>query len=337
MTELHSIYSSLSREILLQMRGTRAQAELSTQLGYSFNQVGKWETGATLFHWDDFKNLCEVLKIPWRQHFQDIFLFHSNLRIESNSVVEILSQFFGHASISEMAHRMGKSRSSMSRLIHDEVKIDFADVLRMMDQRPFVMNSWLAKFLDLTKISSLQVQVEAESRLFQGLLVVPWAPIVNSALGLKDYHEAKEHSDSYLAIKTGLTEEQVRQALAQLLKSNLVEVRDGKFHGMVREMTFLRVPEFRKVTQFIGRMITDAFQTAAPGKPNVLNPSLSTSRMYPLSSSASQKVAAALVKFHHEVSDILKNDDEPKDHVRAILIHSLDLELISEFSKNGHP
>lgn len=332
MTEL---YSTLSREILFQMRGSRSQTELSAQLGFSFNQVGKWEAGATLFHWQDFKNLCEVLQVPWHQHFQDVFLFHSSMRLETNSVVEILSQFFGHASVSEMAIRMGKSRSSMSRLIHDEVKIDFADILRLMDQRPFVLNSWLAKFVDLTKISSLQERVGAESRMFQGLLAIPWAPIVNSALGLRAYQDAKEHSDAYLAIKTGLTEAQVREALEQLLKSNLIEERDGKFHGMVREMTFLRVPEFRKVTQFVGRMITDVFHESARLKPNVNNPSLSASRVYPLSSDASQKVATALVKFHHELSDILKNDKEPKDHVRAILIHSLDLELVSELSKNG--
>ena len=332
MTELYSV---LSREILLQLRGTRSQIELSTQMGFSFNQVGKWESGATLFHWQDFKNLCEVLKIPWAQHFQDVFSVHSSLKNESSSVVEILSQFFGHSSVSEMAIRMGKSRSSMSRLMHDEVKVDFADILRMMDQRPFVLNSWLAKFVDLTKLPSLKERVQSEAQMFQGLLTIPWAPIVNSALGLRDYQEAKEHSDAYLAIKTGLTEDQVRKALEQLLKSNLVEQRDGKYYGMVREMTFLRVPEFRKVTHFVGRMITDAFQVSSPVKPNVGNPSLSTSRLYPLSSAASKKVADALVRFHHEVSDILKNDDAPKDHVRAILIHSLDLELISEFSKNG--
>ncbi len=329
------LYSSLSRDVLLQLRGARAQTELSSQLGFSFNQVGKWEAGETLFHWDDFKTLCEVLKIPWSRHFQDVFLFHSDTRLESSSVVEVLSQFFGYASVSEMAQRMGKSRSSMSRLIHDEVKIDFADVLRMMDQRPFVLNSWLAKFVDLSKITVLEERIQAESQMFQGLLTMPWAPIVNSALGLADYKAAKEHSDAYLAIKTGLTEEQVRKALDRMQASGLVEIRDGKYCGMVREMTFLRVPEFRKVTQFVGRMITDAFQSTPPGKPNVGNPSLSTSRVYPLSSDGSQKVAAALVKFHHEVSEILKNDCEPKDHVRAILIHSLDLELVSEFSKNG--
>lgn len=329
-------YARLSREILVLLRGARPQTELSEKLGYSFNQVGKWESGATVFHWDDFTHVCEVVGISWRQYFQEVFLLHSDMKPDEQSVFQILNLFFGETNTGKLAERLGKSRSSVSRLLHGDVKADFSEIMRMMDMRPYVLCSWLSKFMDISKVEMLQERVQAESRLFQGLLVTPWAPLVNAALGLEAYRTSSEHSDALLAIKTGLNEEQVRTALVKLVECGVVEKRGEKYVGLVREMTFLRVPEFRRVTQFTGRLITDAFQASKPMKPNIENPSLSSSRVYPLSSAASKRIAEALIRFHHEVSDIMKSDDGVKDHVRAILIHDLDLELISEFSKNEH-
>lgn len=323
-------YTVLSRDVLLALRGSTSQHDLSERLGFTFNQVGKWETGATLFHWDDFVRLCGTLGIPWKQQFEDVFSFHTGMKLSEASIFEILSRFFGHANVTEMAELLNKSRSSVSRLLHDQVKMDFADVLRLMDQRPFVLSSWLAKFLDLQKIPTLKSRVEIESKTMQGMLTVPWAAMVNSALGLTEYQAGAEHSRDLLARKTGLTPEMVDLAVQKLVDSGLIQMqKNGKYLAHVREMTFLRVPEFRKVTQFLGKMVADAFQTKVP-TPNIANPSLSASRFYPLSDAAGKKIADALVRFHHEVSDIMKHDEGPKSHVRAILIHSIDLELLSK-------
>lgn len=332
---MSDLYTNLSREILLSLRGERSQSELSEMLGFSFNQVGKWETGATAFHWEDFVRLCEALAIPWKEQFESVFSFHSGMKLEENSVFDILSRFFGHASVREMATRLNKSRSSISRLLHDQVKIDFADVLRLMDQRPYVLSTWLSKFLDIKKLPSFREQAESEAQMFRGLQTVPWALLVNSALGIQTYLEAETHSAEFLAEKTGLTTEQVSLALAKLVEAGVIEYRDGKYKGLIREMTYLRVPEMRPLTRFLNQSISDAFRVTPVKTPNIANPSISSTRVYPMSSAAGKQIADILVRFHHEISEVVKQDQGPKDHVRAIVIHSLDLELLTDARKTS--
>lgn len=97
--ETPDFYSQLSREIIIHLRGGRTQTELSSLLGYSFNQVSKWESGATLFLWQNFIDLNEALQLPWSKNFNDCFAFNTNLKVEERPVFEILSHFFGFSDI----------------------------------------------------------------------------------------------------------------------------------------------------------------------------------------------------------------------------------------------
>lgn len=337
-TSIHTpdYHSRLSRAILVELRGSLSQSELSQKLGYSFNQVGKWESGATIFHWNDFTQINEVLGIPWKLHFESVFSFHSGMRVDSTSIFEILSQFFGDASVREMAERLHKSPSSISRLLNDQVKIDFADVLRVMDQRIFVLNNWLSRFLNPQNVELLKNRFEVENHTANNLLSTPWLPIVFSCLSLQEYQELSEHSNHWIAAKTGLSEQQVTKALELLSESGIITKSDSKYRGFVREMTFLKSPQMRELTRYL---TSRAAQSFAPkvSKPNFNNPSLSSSLVYPLSSEAGKKAAEALVAFHHQLTEIMKNDKGPKDHVRMVVIHSIDTQLLSAVSENGTP
>jgi hypothetical protein len=48
-----------------------------------------------------------------------------------------------------------------------------------------------------------------------------------------------------------------------------------------------------------------------------------------LSSEASRKLLDAVVAFHHSVNEVVRSDEGEKNHVRAILIQSVDLASIS--------
>lgn len=325
-------YQNLTKEILIALRGELNQRELSSKLGYQFNQVGKWEAGATLFHWQDFIKVCEVNSIPWRKHTEEIFLFHSTHDDQTLPLFQILCQFHGPLDFDDLAAALGKSRSSLQRLLQNQVKLDFVDALRLMDYRPYVLQSWLSRFVACDKLPSAAEKFERETLMLKSLLSLPFAPIVNAALRLDSYRALEKHSDQWVATQAGVSLLEARAALSKLVESGAVQKRNDTYIGLFQEITMLKVPEFRRVTQYLNESIAEKFRPDRATKPDLTNPSISATRVYPASHEASRAIADAIVEFHHKVSQILKSDRGKKTHVRAVVLHSLDMSILAESS-----
>lgn len=334
-------YARLSREIIVELRlhgeahETTSQRDFSSKLGYTFNQAGKWESGTTQFYWQDFTKICDALSIPWRRFTEDVLLFRSTNTDEPLHIFRILSQFLGPVETEKLASVLQRSRSSIQRLNHTQAKLDFVDFLRLMDVRPYVLQSWLARFFDISKFHSFAEKFRAEQQMFKGILSVPWASSVNAALGLQTYQDLPMHSDAWLAERTGLRACEVRTALDKLVEANVVHFNGTKYIGLFQEITMLKSPEFRRVTQYLNEAIAKSFKADHRTRPDFNRPSLSSTRIYPVSAEASREIADAFVEFHHRIAHIIKSDTGAKDHVRAIVFHCLDMSLLGEKAANS--
>ena len=222
-------YSQLSREILQQLRGGESQLQVSRRLGYSYNQVGKWESGHTCFYWQDFVHLCQIQKIDWQSSLREIFMICSDVDLDQTPIIQILRDFYGYRDVSELARHMSKSLSSARRLLTDQVKVDFADVLSLLGQRPLQLLIWLEKFLEVSKLHSLQAKLQYRQLIYQGLLKFPWAPEVNAALQLEGYRELPSHSSEWLANKTKLSLSHVEIAVRELESTGHILWQENKY------------------------------------------------------------------------------------------------------------
>ncbi len=330
-------YTKLSREIIVELRlmagksdESTSQREFSSKLGYSFNQAGKWESGTTQFYWQDFTKVCDTLQISWRKHTEDALLFRTTDPNEPLHIFRVLTQFLGPIETDKLASILKRSRSSVQRLAHKQAKLDFVDFLRLIDVRPYVLQSWLGRFFDLNKFSSFAEKFRSEQLMFKGILSVPWASSVNAALGLQGYQELPMHSDDWVAQQVGLRAEDVHIALEKLMEASAIYFNGTKYVGHFQEITMLKSPEFRRVTQYLNEAVAKSFKADRQTRPDPSRPSLSSTRIYPVSADASREIADAFVEFHHRIARIIKNDSGPKDHVRAILFHCLDMSLLGE-------
>lgn len=330
---LHKIdYNLLTQQILVELRGELSQNHLSQALGYSFNQVGKWETGVTSFTWNDFVDLCNFKSIPWQDSFNKTFSFHTGMAIERKNVFEILSQFWGKNDSAALMKILDKSISTVARLKADSSKIALSDVLRLADVRPFVLNVWLGKMLSPVKLKEFKEKYEKEQLILSGLVTLPWTPLVNACFWLTPYQELEQHSDAWIAQKIGLSEAQVKKSIQVLHAHEIIYISDGKFKSCMKDFTFMRREEIRLVTQFVLEKMTNSFKTKAPAQPNLLKPSLNSQKIYPVSLEASKKIADTLVEFHHKINEILQSDQGQLEHVRVINLQSVDLELCPDLS-----
>ena len=325
-------YDLLAQQILIELRGELSQTQLSQNLGFSFNQVGKWESGVTNITWSDFIDICTDRKINWQESFNKTFSFHTGMLVERDNVFEILSKFWDKNDSAGLMKALSKSISTVVRLKADSSKITMSDVLKLADVRPFVLNVWLGQFLKPMNLKEFQPKYEREQLILSGLVTLPWTPLVNACFWLVPYQELEEHSDLWIAKKIGLSEAQVKKSIQVLHAHDIIFLSDGKFKSTIKDFTFMRREEVRLVTQFVLQKMTQAFSTNAPVQPNYLKPSLNSQKIYPVSLEASKKIADTLVEFHHKINEILKTDQGHLEHVRVINIQSVDLELCPDLS-----
>ncbi|MBK7960502.1 MAG: helix-turn-helix transcriptional regulator [Bdellovibrionales bacterium] len=56
-------YQQLIARLLKQIRGAKTQLDMSQDLGYNYNQYGKWESSQRKIRWREFSKLCKVSNI----------------------------------------------------------------------------------------------------------------------------------------------------------------------------------------------------------------------------------------------------------------------------------
>jgi transcriptional regulator with XRE-family HTH domain len=99
-------YSVLKIEILKALRGSQSQSELSRRLGYSYNQVGKWEANAKRMKWTDFHNFCEVCGVSMTSVTRKVFLFTGENSRDTAALLSTLQVFNSLLSHQELAQKL---------------------------------------------------------------------------------------------------------------------------------------------------------------------------------------------------------------------------------------
>src|ERR1041385_2422027 len=90
----HISYKTLAEEVLCQLRGELSQRQLSEKLGYTFNQIGKWESGAVRIKWDDFLRLAQVVNVPIEQGFRHLFWNFDGEFGATRSIRSLIQHFY---------------------------------------------------------------------------------------------------------------------------------------------------------------------------------------------------------------------------------------------------
>ncbi|MGZ5279982.1 MAG: helix-turn-helix domain-containing protein [Pseudobdellovibrionaceae bacterium] len=322
-------YNQLAIEVLRQIRGDLSQRDLSQKLGFSYNQVGKWESLATQIKWDDFLHLAKSLNIPVEKHFREYFFWALEEEFSPALCLRVLSLYMNSRPIG-----WKRPKSLIDKWMNGSSVPDLSEVLMMMDSKPWILIDWLSRFIDCSKISSLAQEYKKTLAVLDLYFEVPSCSMVNAALQLQSYQMLDAHDENLIAQETSCSHEEIRKALAVMLQSGTVIFEQGKYHSFFTEPSFLRHPKGRMVTQYVTGLAAKRFSTLTPPKVNLTNPSVSAVRVAAMSSQASKKILDLMVKFHNDCSQVLKDDKEPKDHVRLMVLHNFAANLYAPEKEN---
>lgn len=309
-------YDLLAIDILRLLRADRNQRDLSQALGFSFNQVGKWESLVTKIKWDDFLALANSLQIPIEKHFREYFFWSTEEKLTSNVSIQALLQYLnvGH-------ENLNRPKATIDRWLAGHSVPDFSEVLMIMNSKPLILIGWLSKFLDCSKLPNLEIEFKQTLSKMEAVLSSPVSAIVNAALHLENYINLELHDEDLLAQEAGCSVKEVRLSLTLLCESGAVVFDQKKYISNFSELSFIRHPKFRAVTKYLTDLAASRF-SLLPAQGNLANPSISTTRIAAMSSEASKTIMDLMVKFHHDVAQVLKNDKGAKDHVRLMIQHN---------------
>ncbi len=315
-------YQKLAEEVIRLLRGVLTQRHVSERLGYTFNQVGKWESGFTRMKWDEFFRYAEELGVPMSGHFRYSFwTFHNENELSVASTLRALE----NGLLSQSA-ACKSARKQIQKWLVAGTTPDLAEVLKLIGTRPAILFGWLSRFVDVRRLGSIQLLYEDFLRQRAVLMSNPLCAYVNAALQLEAYRDLVRHDERLLAEHSACSVREVRETLAILCSAGFAGFDGDKYVSLGNSFNFsgLRDPRIRGFTKHATDLAAERYSLspAAIDPERTRNASVSSVRVAALSNAASKKIVELVSKFHNDVAEIIASDTFPKDNVQIFVLHS---------------
>jgi transcriptional regulator with XRE-family HTH domain len=186
-------YYKLSSDFLKTMRGEVPQRELSAALGYSYNKIGKLESGANQIKWDEFIKIAEKCNYPILNNLNSFF-YHFEGEHISIEFYNYLTNIYSLGTTSSV-----QLKSLVSKWKKGNPNPDLAEILQIIDSRP----SMLAGFFNVFKVGRYLPQLTEELQLLNTKVNLlsrePIIGYINAALYIEEYKNLEIHNDEVLA------------------------------------------------------------------------------------------------------------------------------------------
>jgi transcriptional regulator with XRE-family HTH domain len=310
-------FASTAREVLQVMRGKMSQRHLSEKLGYTFNQVGKWEIGTTQIKWDDFLRVCKTLGISIENAFWHEFLTPEP-ELTPLITLKTLSHHF--AAGTNLDKQM---RKSMEKWLSGKSVPDFAEVLKFMSSRMALMLTWLSEIVDCSQIPSLREVNKFYLTRSQAMFRAPDAMLIYSALHLDAYQQLEDHKEELLSELTTCSVTQIRQIIQALHSNGFVHFNGNKYIPLPHPEAHSRnwdavCRSTQRAALRLSRETSSLIQNPHFG----FDISIATARVISLSAQGSRLIRDLIWKYQSELGDIIKRDKLPKQHLMTVILHS---------------
>lgn len=303
-------------------------------MGFSYNQVGKWESDTTKMTWTDFYDFCNTLGVSLDKPMRDIFLSMKVDIKNPQNTFRILRNFTHDMSIEDLALRLNCHSSVVRRWISGKVCPDIEIIFAMMDFNQNLLLMFVSKIIDIQKIPSLKNQYQEIDRTRLMGSAYPASTLVQLCLGLKAYLDLPVHSDKFIQEKTGLDLGEVKRSLSLLMSFDIIQFKDEKYQSQTAVISNINgdtnaVQNLRRFVNFMNIKRFDTLTGIPPNKKDRLN--FQGSYFASVSRVGADKITDRLHQCFEEIRQIVKEDTLPEEEIRVILIESFSPDDVPKF------
>jgi transcriptional regulator with XRE-family HTH domain len=321
---MNTNYQQYKIQLLNSILEQKLTTALSKKMGFSFDKIKRWQNGSKQLHWNEFCDLCLILKAPlWDALASSLGIIFTKKK-DAYQIVSHLKIFSHVSSTRDLAKKMNVSTTTLQRYLNLESYPDLELVLEMIDLRPNFLETFIHAFIGPKKSIS------------KTILSLPWAGAVANAAALKGHALLPQHSSSWIANFLGLTLIQVEEALELMCSIGLIE-RKGTHYAptLSRTIGISRSEHLLDYSRFIRYWIARADQrfNTNTGEPiNTTNsPNKDAFRIFASSPESATKISEILTIAEQQIHDLLASDSSEKTDVRVLLIHHFSAQ---DFPKN---
>lgn len=315
-------YHKLVRLLLRDLRGTATQKQMSSRLGYSYNQWHKWESGQKRLMWNNLEVIASELKLNL-DHAKRLVVNQERTVGAGgrNFILAIIENYGGPNSILAKK-KLNLSRAKLYRLKHSkqdvEVGFVFDCIGKLSSTLPGFVDELLKKvkgtaFRDAIQLVKNQVALEVE---------YPWICLIEACLELDAYKKLPEHSDEFIAKRLGFPIKQVKVELKKLIDSKSIFLKDSKYHLDLKRVDLSRVEDASRFYKFWTDVCGRRFMTS-DGVPH--SRAGFAGRVVPISDAAHKEISNLRLKFFDDLNKVFQSDgDRPKGRIMVLVQHILD-------------
>ena len=321
-------YHSLQKEILVHLRGERSQEKISRKLGFTFNQVYRWESGITQLRWVDFVALSEIYKVKLDSSIKDCFSYFG----DTNDSAALTRHFIAKNPQSLIATQLGVSRSNVSRWLSGSLVPSLPHMLALIDFSAPEFFRFIEMLTGTHDLPSIQQELKLERKQSDIYFQFPWVSVLLSAIGMDEYQ--KSPSDEFLAQKSKLSPQIVRQTLLGLEEAQLLYNENGKWIARVhRNSVGINKEAHLRRLRFSGERNRDALEVA-PGNPNMRF----SGKTFSLNKAHYEKILQRYTEFFNELGTLIDAGQEDADKIYIFSMAFIDLDYLpvetrQDFSK----
>lgn len=217
-------WNILTIELLKAMRAKRSQTYINKKLGYSFNQVSRWETGRSQISWKDFVRLATVCRIDLNQGFKRTFSYlDSPLRLDL-----LIRHLSGNSRIISLSSHLGISRHILGRWISGKSSPSLKNILYVIDSLTPLLIEFLETFIEVDKIPSLSILHEHKKLEKKMNYQYPFLGAVLRCLELDEYKSLNHHEVGYISKTIGISLDQEKSLIKDLINLDIIKLQNNK-------------------------------------------------------------------------------------------------------------
>jgi len=228
-------YKDFCAHFIKVLRGKETQSSFSEKMGYKFNVVSRWENNKKKVLWGDVLKLNQIF--GWNVSKVLESVTHSEYSKNPNTQELLRGILKNDRSLKAVEKEFSKQK--IFRLRAGSVRLQFNDFLKILncvygrDER--FLNLLLGEETVKNIYKSLGECVDGRDVYRELVVEDPLYSLILNCIQIGAYQKLGEHSDEFVAKKIGLSEDQVSFRIEHLLRSGVLQKREGLYHKVNAE------------------------------------------------------------------------------------------------------
>lgn len=320
-------YEDLAADLVRAVRGKRSQIQASRALGFSFNQIGKWESREKKILWLDFCRLNKACEGIVAQALRNLSLGYSG-----NEACAILNEMKADRTATAFAKVVGYPRLQLTRWLNGKVEIPLADMLAIIQATRNGLTQF-AKcfFVEQEQPQSLNSLANTPED-FKTYFKKPWTALLHLVIEHKDCPAAPLAAE-FISSLIGVSVKKVTSALNELLAAEILEIdSEGSYKTVPGNILSSHRPDGRMVQRHWAKCVSDAYESLPQEEQlSLTGANFFTSLVIGVSPSTWNEIVKKYRTFLESVRQTIEQvDDSQQSEYKILVFQAVDVAMAGQ-------